>query len=377
MKCTNADFHGINSYPGWYGRAGDFWTFAKKGYVTEAGAGGVTTTHCDYAIASAKVNKYEPEEYQQLVAEARFQECIHDNPGTLGMFTWWTMRDFTDIKYKAPVGWNTKGLLTYVGDKKDIYYLYRCFLRPTEPTVHITSQHYFLRTGAVDNGIKAYSSAANLTLTLNGETVSTLANGQYTQTNNRAVNNVFYWKTPLHTGKNIVEVSDGAGHTDSAIIYFYGANGLPELLVADPLVTDLQTSNPANRAYFMDMPVQAQWPIYYDLDSTADNSFDTLPAAIRGAKWIALRRVTKTGQAADLSFKVTRPATVYVMATSASGEPAFVSAAGFQDTATPNLYWRDNRLMIVPAQLYSHTAAAGEIIHLPSPDRDEIVLVKE
>ena len=59
------------------------------------------------------------------------------------MLTCWTMRDFTDAKYKKPVGWNTKGLLTYAGDKKDVYYLYRCFLRPTEPTVHITSQRYF------------------------------------------------------------------------------------------------------------------------------------------------------------------------------------------------------------------------------------------
>jgi beta-galactosidase len=377
MKCTNADFHGINSYPGWYGRDTNFWNFAKKGYVTEAGAGGVTTIHCDYAAATFKVNSYEPEEYQQLVAEARFQGSIRENDGTLGMLTWWTMRDFTDAKYKKPVGWNTKGLLTYAGDKKDVYYLYRCFLRSNEPTVHITSQRYFIRTGAADNGIKAYSSAAQLTLTLNGENISTLNNGQYTQGNGRRVDNVFFWKTSLHTGKNTATVSDGAGHSDSAVIYFYGTNGLPELPVTDPLVADLQTSNPDNKARFMDMPVQPQWPVYYDLDSTADNSFDTLPSAVEGAKWIALRRVTKAGQETDLTFKLARPATVFVMATRRTEPPSYLTDAGFKEVSSPDLVWRDNRLMFVSAQLFSRRVAAGEVVHLAQPDRDEIVLLKE
>jgi beta-galactosidase len=377
MKCTNADFHGINSYPGWYGRDTNFWNFAKKGYVTEAGAGGVTTIHCDYAAASAQHDKYEPEEYQQLVAEARFQACVRENDGALGMFTWWTMRDFTDAKYKKSVGWNTKGLLTYAGDKKDVYYLYRCFLRSNEPTVHITSQRYFIRTGAADNGIKAYSSAAQLTLTLNGENISTLDNGQYTQGNGRRVDNVFFWKTSLHTGKNTATVSDGAGHSDSAVIYFYGTNGLPELPVTDPLVADLQTSNPDNKARFMDMPVQPQWPVYYDLDSTADNSFDTLPSAVEGAKWIALRRVTKAGQETDLTFKLARPATVFVMATRRTEPPSYLTDAGFKEVSSPDLVWRDNRLMFVSAQLFSRRVAAGEVVHLAQPDRDEIVLLKE
>jgi len=381
MRCTNADFHGINSYPGWYGGS-DFWNFAKTGYVTEAGAGGVTTTHCDYKAAVARVDRYEPEEYQQLIAEARLQQCIRENNGSLGMFTWWTMRDFTDVKYKKPVGWNTKGLLTYAGDKKDIYFLYRCFLRPDEPTVHITSQRYFIRAGAVDNGVKAYSSAAKLTLALNGQTVSTLDNGQYAQSNGRRVNNVFFWPAPLHTGKNTATVSDGAGHSDSAVLYFYGANGLPEIPVSNPLVTDLQSSNPNNPAHFMDMPVEAQWPIYYDLDSTADKSFDSLPAQIEGSKWIALRRVTKPGQETDLTFKLARPATVFVMAT----RPEAVLAtrrmqspvdAGFKEVPVPNLVWRDNDLMLVPAQLFSRPSAAGDIIHLPRPDRDQIVMLKE
>ncbi len=376
MKCTNADFHGLNIYPGWYGGP-DFWKFPAKGYVTETGVGGVTTIHCDYADARAKVDSYEPEEYQQLVAEARFQQCIRENNGSLGMFAWWCMRDLNDVKYKKPIGWNTKGLLTYAGEKKDIYYLYRCFLRPNEPTVHITSQQYFLRTGRADNGIKAYSSTAKLTLTLNGEKISTLENGKYSQSNGHLVDNVFYWPVPLHTGKNTATVSDGAGHDDSAVIYFYGANGLPEIPVTNPLVTDLQTSNTNNRAYFMDMPVQAQWPVYYDLDSTADNSFDALPEQIQGAKWIAMRRVTKTGQESDLSFKLARPATAFVMVTKTDVAPSFLADAGFKEVSTSDLIWRDNNLQLVPAQLFSRQAKTGETIHLAQPDRDEIVLLKE
>jgi hypothetical protein len=229
----------------------------------------------------------------------------------------------------------------------------------------------------MDNGIKAYSSAAHLTLTLNGEKISTFENGQYIQSNDRRVDNVFLWKTSLHTGKNTATVSDGAGHSDTAVLYFYGTNGLPELPVANPLVTDLHTSNPDNHAYFMDMPVQAQWPIYYDLDSTADNSFDALPPTVKGAKWIALRRVTKAGQETDLTFTLARPATVFVMTDRRTEPPSYLSDAGFKEVASPDLVWRDNRLMLVPAQLFSRRAAAGEVIDLAQPDRDEIVLVKE
>jgi len=377
MPCNNADFRCMNTYPGWYGKDKDFWAMADHGYITETGAGGVVTIHCDYAAARHDTNKYEPEEYQQLGAEAHFQEAIKENTGALGLFTWWVMRDLTDNKYKKPIGWNTKGLLTYAGDKKDVYYLYRCFLRPDEPTIHITSKRYFIRTGAIDNGIKVYCNATQVTLTLNGEKVSTLDKGKYTQANGRTVNNVFYWPVPLHTGKNLVEADDGAGHTDSATIYFYGQNGLPPMADDNPLVKDVQSSNAANTAYYMDMPALAQWPIYYDLDSTADNSFDELPKEVDGATWIATRRVTKPGQETDLTFTVTRAATVYVMVTKEDSAPSYLTDAGFAEVPVDGLRWRDNDLNLVPAQLFSHQAAAGDAIHLAKPDRDQIVLIKE
>jgi hypothetical protein len=45
--------------------------------------------------------------------------------------------------------------------------------------------------------------------------------------------------------------------------------------------------------------------------------------------------------------------------------------------AGDDLVWRDNDLMLVPAQLFSRKASAGETIHLAQPDRDQIVLFKE
>ena len=377
MKQGLADFKTENIYPGWYG-GGALDSYQPRGFISEIGAGGVVTTHCDYARATWKVNSYEPEEYQQLVAENHFQQSFHGDNSRLGLFLWWCLRDFSDVKYKKPVGVNTKGLLTYAGDKKDVYYLWRSFLRPQEPTVHITSQRYFLRMGAVDNGIKAYSNAPRLTLTLNGEAVSALENGQYRQPQNgHRADNVFYWPVPLRTGKNVAVVADEAGHTDTATIYFYGAGGLPETSAGALPIAALQLSNPKNPAYFMDMPVQAQWPIYYDLDSTADNSFDTLPTQIEGARWIATRRVTKPGLATALSFRLTRSGTVFIMAAKRPDAPAFVKSAGFQEVTTPALQWRNPDLILAAAQLFSRHGAAGEVIQLPEADRDQIVLVKE
>jgi beta-galactosidase len=401
MKSTLADFKVQNTYPGWYGA--HMRDFQPKGFYSEIGAGGVVTTHCDYNQCDWRVNSYEPEEYQQLVLENHFQRAFRGDDSQLGLFCIWTLRDFSDSKYKAPVGINSKGLLTYAGDKKDVYYLYRCFLRPDTPTLWITSKRYFVRKGAVDNGIKVYSNAARVTLTLNGEKVSTLDNGLYTIPDGpwslhgskpkkgatagtaspkinayepEKVDNVFYWPVSLHTGKNVVTASDGNGHTDTATVYFYGDNGLPALPnVASP-IGDLASSNANNPAYYMDMPVHAQWPLYYDLDSTADNSWNTIPPEIENATWIALRRVTKPDQSTSLSFTMTRAAKIYVMATKADTPPAFAAKGQFKEVSATTYLWRNNALLLVPAQLYVRNAVVGEKISLDLGDRDVVVAIK-
>ena len=249
QKSDLADFHTAHCYFGWY--HADMDGYRPLGFISEIGVGGVVTTHCDYGNADWKVGKYEPEEYQQIVSERNFQQSFHGDDSRLGMFCVWCLREFSDAKYKAPVGINSKGLETYAGDPKDVYYLYRTFLRPDAPTVWITSKHYFLRRGAVDNGIKVYSNAPKVTLTLNGKTVSTLPNGQYVIPNGPYLNhvdkkkvkkgeaeppplpprtyvpekidNVFYWPVALTPGKNTVTATDDKGNSDSATIYYYGA----------------------------------------------------------------------------------------------------------------------------------------------------------
>ena len=336
MRCANADYRGQNIYPGWYGK-GDRWGFKPSGIISEIGAGGVVTSHTDYAVATHKVDVFEPEEYQQLVAESDMERAFLHNDGKLGIFTWWILRDINDNKYKkkeSPFdqGINTKGLMTEAGDRKDVFYLFRCFARPDAPTVHITSKRYFLREGAVDNGIKVYASAPEVTLTLNGQTISTLKDGQYTQpdppalTHPDTIDHVFYWKVPLRTGKNFIIATDSKGNRDAATIYFEGAGGLPELPDRGPLITGLASSNAANPAYYMDMPVQPQWPFYYDFDNSGDNSLDLLPSEIRGASWIALHRVTKPGEGTELSFSVSRSANVYILCTAKAEPPTDIMA---------------------------------------------------
>lgn len=387
MASKLADIHGANTYPAWYQNRSP-WTLNPSGWISETGAGGVVATHYDYAKASSGkthvVDHYEPEEFQQADAEATFQLVFDPTTNQkLAYFTWWAMRDFSDRKYKNPgngAGLNTKGMITYAGDKKDIYYLYRSFLRPSVPTVHITSKRYFIRQGSATNGIKAYSNSANLQLTLNGQVVSTLPNGRYMQPGDtHIVNNVFYWPVQMATGKNVATVTDDHGNTDSAILYFYGNGGTPAIPVDNPLITNITTSNKNNMAYALDLAPQAQWPVYYDVDSTADNTFDQLPPEVTSSsKMIATRRLTKSGEQTDLGFTVTRPANVYVMATGTpgGGVPGFLGSS-FQEIVHPDLSWRDDANFLVSAQLFIHSATAGESIHLGTVDRDAVVFVNE
>src|SRR5204863_9511895 len=143
---------------------------------------------------------------------------FRDHPADIPLYSLWTLRDFGTEKYKGVR--NTKRLLTYAGFKKDAWYLYRAFLRPREPLVHLASKTYFLRRGRADDGIKAYSSADELTLTVNGTGQGARRNGSYRHPNGRAITNVFFWNARLRPGRNQLRVSDGAGHEDAAVVYY-------------------------------------------------------------------------------------------------------------------------------------------------------------
>ena len=77
------------------------------------------------------------------MAEVQLQTVFRDHSAEIPLYMVWILRDFAIDKYKGVR--NTKGLLTYSNFKKDAWYLYRAFLRPDTPLVHVTSKTYFLR----------------------------------------------------------------------------------------------------------------------------------------------------------------------------------------------------------------------------------------
>ena len=367
------DFIAQNTYRGWYrGTAGEFAEKAREmRFVSEAGAGAVLTHHTDYADAHRVVDVFEPEEYRQLVAEIHFQVVFREQKD-LPLYLLWVFRDFGVDKYK---GRNTKGLLTYAGFRKDAYELYKAFLRPDVPVVHLTSKAYFLRRGRADNGIKAYSNRPELSLRLNGEDRGRLRNGEFRH-RDRVVDNVFYWPVALREGRNEVSVSDGAGHSDSAVIYFQGRGGLRSPR-PPAIVQDLRSSNPASPAFFVDDEAREEWPFYYEFDGTADNTFHRLPAELKGAGWISTRRLSKPEARTELSFSLREgtAAKVFVLFTEAAPVEAGLERAGFRDAGITG-QWRDNDLRLVAFRAWVKEARGGDRVRVPAATADYVVLIK-
>jgi beta-galactosidase len=365
-----------NTYRGWY--FGEPWEFEPRALamrlISENGGGAVISNHTDYARPHHVVDEFEPEEYRQVLEEVHDQVVFRDHAPEIPMYTLWNFRDFGTEKYKG--SHNTKGLLTYAGFKKDAWYLYRSFLRPEEPTVHLASKTCFLRRGRADDGIKAYSNAPALTLTLNGADAGARRSGEYRHPNGRVVANVFFWRAPLRPGRNEVRVSDGAGHEDRAVVY-YAPPGTPAAADGGP-VRALRSSNPRSPAFFVDDEVRDQWPFHYEFDGSADNTFDVLPDAVRGARWIATRRLSKPEARTDLSFRIapeTARATVFVMASGSPALEAALARAGWRDTGTRGR-WRDNALRLVPFRLYAAEFRGGDAVAVPGATADYVVLIK-
>jgi beta-galactosidase len=373
QRYPHLDLIAQNTYRGWY--RGLPWEFEQMAqqmrYVSESGGGAVTSIHTDYAAARHEVDVFEPEEYRQLLAEVHFQNVFRDHPQQIPMYMVWILRDFGIDKYK---GWNTKGLLTAANFRKDAFHLYQSFLRPDHPVVRLTSKTYFLRRGRADNGIKAYSNRRQLRLSVNGADLGPRRNGEYKHANGRVIENVFYWPAPLRPGRNDVTVADGAGHDDSAVVYF-APPGSAASADAKALVQDLRSSNPQSPAWFIDQPVRAQWPFYWELDGSADNTFDDLPREIQDARWIATRRLSKPGARTDLAFRVAAAADVFVIITRGQPLPPGLVRSGFRDTGVTG-HWRDDDLNRVPYALYQRAAAAGEAVTVRGATADYVVLAR-
>jgi len=368
---ANIDFIFHNTYAGWYsGTMYDFLT-ATDHWVSETGAGMVMATHTPNAFTTTPVvNSYEPEEYGALVDEVRFDDMFR-NPSHVPAYSEWVFRDISDNKYKGLL--NSKGLVTFAGYKKDVYYHYKSLLQ-SKPVVHLVGRNYFVRVAdsSGQSAVKAYSNAANLTLTINGAVIGTLANNQYTHPNGTPIKDVFYWKNPLTVGKNVVTVDDGQGNSDSMTVYYLkSGTTLPK--DASARIANLTSS--VGLAYFIDDPIWDQRPFALDFDGTGDNSFDVIPAEVAGASWIATKRQSDSTKRTNLAFDVNSDADIYIMFTAQASTPAWIANAGFVDTGVTG-QWRDNTPKLVNYALFKRRAVAGDHVTLQPTTMDYVVLVK-
>jgi beta-galactosidase len=368
-RYKDLDFVAHNTYRGWY--RGQPWDFEQKAlgfrYIAESGAGAVVTNHAEYATARHVLDKFEPEEYRQQVAEVHFQNVFRDHPDEIPLYLVWILRDFSIEKYKHR--WNTKGLVTYSRFRKDAFYLYQSFLRPDHPVLHVTSRTWFHRAVRDDNGVKVYSNAPRVRLLVNGEDHGWRDNGHYGHRNGRRIANTFMWDARLRPGRNEIEAVDDAGRRDTAVVYQAGA-APPD--PADPIRELRSSSGPA---VFIRQPARAQWPFYLEFDASADNTFDVLPPSLEGVQgWVATRRLSKPEARTAISFTVSdTPRRVLVAV--AEGAAAPFEAAGFTDTGERGR-WRTNDLDLQAFRVLGRDAAAGEQVRVPAATADYVVLVK-
>ena len=403
----NCDFVANNTYDGWYnGRPyADFAARSVNAIVSETGAGDWITHHVPYGTIKFTVDKFEPEEYSEMFTELRLQTVCRNSVADHPMFLWWNFREFYNLKFKK--NRNTKGLVTLAGMPKDTYFLFQAFFNPAKPVVHLCGRQHFLRAFSPDNGIKAYSNADELQLTLNGVAKEEIKNGDYRIPDSDMktkdgktvpvpgipVANVFFWKTPLKSGRNVIEVDDGHGHSDRMVIYQNPAGA------SDPaaLVQELRSSNADNPAVFIDRPVESQGAFYTDVDGSSDNTFDVLPNEVEGASWIATRRLSDQKLKTDLEFSInpsSRGATVFVLfstgsypavtlkkpdkavAAEADALRKSLTAAGFKATGTEAV-WRDQELNRTYAELWNCEVQPGQKFKLPGATLDYVVMVRE
>jgi hypothetical protein len=141
----------------------------------------------------------------------------------------------------------------------------------------------------------------------------------------------------------------------------------------------LGSSNPENQAYFIDAPVQEQWPFYYDFNGTADNTFASLPSVLRDARWLATRRLSKPENRTQLTFSVapeSHGVDVGILISADEHAPQAWLASGFRDTGLRG-EWRDNDLRRKPFKVLARTFTAGQHVRIDPATLDYVVVLKE
>ena len=140
--------------------------------------------------------------------------------------------------------------------------------------------------------------------------------------------------------------------------------------------------------------IRDQEPVYFQCDGKADNTFDVIPASLKGAQRIATRRLSDPANLTDLRFTVSEKVPsveVAVLITgsttsllsgvrrdlSVASEPlaGVLKSIGFKDSEAQGL-WRDNELHLVGCRVMVRRAKAGETITIPGVVADYVVLVR-
>jgi beta-galactosidase len=371
---SNVDFIFENVYPGWHPESMYDWVTISYPWISESGAGMVIGTQDpDYFNTYFQKNLYEPEQYGAMVNEVKLHDMFVTNPSRVPAFSNWVFREISDVGYKNAI--NSLGFLTFSMYKKDIYYLYQSFLRPDLAVVHIVGPHHFLRdsnpSGTGD--IKAYSNAANLTLTVNGASFGARANGGYTHPNGWEINNVFYLTNVLQLGRNDIVAVDDSGNADSATVYYKDAGVFMPTEAGAKVINVTSNNIPA---FFINIPPSDQRPFYRDFDGDGDNTFDTIPSELSGAAgWIATKRQSDSARVSNISFDLAADADIYIMFSRQSTTPSWITDAGFSDTGVSGR-WRDDSITLVDYQLFKASFAAGSHVALASSPIDFVIIVR-
>lgn len=270
--------------------------------------------------------------------------------------------------------------------------------------MHLCGRHHFYRKFKLDNGIKAYSNADEVELFVNGISRGIKRNGEYIQPDSYKkldgrdqlvegirIDNVFFWKTPLSPGRNVVTVNDSRGNAATMIIYQVSNGTAP--VPPDSLVVNLRSSNKYNPALFIDRAVEPQGPFYSEVDGSSDNTFDALPKSVESAAWIATKRLSDEKNKTDLAFQVTKQAIIYVMYSTgqfpvhtlidtdesmmnnAKALKLNLNEVGFHDTGIQTV-WRQHDLWLVNCELMKRDVKPGEEIVIKGHTLDYVVLIK-
>lgn len=356
-----ADFVTASVFSGWYPNAGDLWT-SRFPYVNQTGGGAVITNQADYRDRYYKISEFEPEGYQLYLGEIVSKRAFEDLDYFL--LFWWQMKDVDAANFRGIL--NSKGLMTFGGYRKDLYYLFQSCLRQDVNVLHICGKHWFLR-GTEGNAIKVYSNSKQVTLLVNGVDRGKLTNGKDYSVDGRLIKNVFYWEHALVPGRNEITATDGLNN-ESCVIYFAPVGKMP--VETGSLVTGLSANN--GPAWAINRAPEDQWPVYGQFDGNSCNTFAAIPDVLRPSPstkvtWIVTHRQSLPGANTDLDFGIApfirRKAKVWLLITEEREIPAWISQAGFKHTGLTG-QWRNDSTFLVDYSLLTKEVGPGEHVAL-------------